>query len=298
MTKREHGTRACYVHGPDGVADGSGCRCDPCRAANAAAARERNQSVAPAYVGAAETRAHVRWLSEHGVGLKQIVKVSGVAQGTLWKLMYGKGGRPSKRIKVETRNRILAVQPSDAADGAKISAAPTHANIAELLDRGWTKAAIARAIGQSDTALQVGRKQVTVGNARAITALLDQPVPPRRSRFGLHPVAQPEVDDAEDVTPADIEETFRPFLFEPEPWREQSACRLPNVPLWIFFPGRGDLEATNAALAVCDTCPVKSDCLDAHLHERFGVWGGTTENQRREIRRERGLEDDQEAEVA
>ena len=48
-----------------------------------------------------------------------------------------------------------------------------------------------------------------------------------------------------------------------------------------FFP-QTKAEA-RAALAVCNVCPVREDCLEHALetNERFGVWGGTTEKERR-----------------
>ncbi|MFO7701064.1 MAG: WhiB family transcriptional regulator, partial [Acidimicrobiia bacterium] len=41
------------------------------------------------------------------------------------------------------------------------------------------------------------------------------------------------------------------------------------------------------ALAVCAACPVRVECLGHALatNERFGVWGGTTEKERRSLAR-------------
>jgi WhiB family redox-sensing transcriptional regulator len=52
-----------------------------------------------------------------------------------------------------------------------------------------------------------------------------------------------------------------------------------------FFPERG--ESPRPAKAVCLTCPVCEDCLAYALEhgERFGVWGGTSERERRALRR-------------
>jgi WhiB family redox-sensing transcriptional regulator len=288
---REHG-RARYIHGPGPGSDRSqGCRCDTCRTAIRDYERERTKRTAPPYVSAVAAREHVRFLSEHGVGLKRIVEVAGVSHGGLWKLMYGKDGQRSKRIRRETQDRILAVQPSDAAAGAKVDAARTWANVRELLERGWTKTAIAHAIGQVGSGLQLGRQYVTAGNARAVEALLDQPVPPRRSRWGTHEVEQP--DDEATPVPVELPRPHRVDLTT-EAWRGQAACRMPDVPVWMFFPGRGDTETTAAAMAVCGRCAVREACLDTHISEKFGVWGGTTERERRRLRRERGIpEDDQ-----
>ena len=55
----------------------------------------------------------------------------------------------------------------------------------------------------------------------------------------------------------------------------------------LFFPERGG--DSNTPKAICRTCPVRQDCLNWALdhHEIHGVWGGTSERERRMIRRER-----------
>jgi WhiB family redox-sensing transcriptional regulator len=52
-----------------------------------------------------------------------------------------------------------------------------------------------------------------------------------------------------------------------------------------FFPQNKAEEAI--ALLICGICPVREDCLDHALetNERFGVWGGTTEKERRKLSR-------------
>ncbi|MGI9611159.1 MAG: WhiB family transcriptional regulator [Acidimicrobiia bacterium] len=70
---------------------------------------------------------------------------------------------------------------------------------------------------------------------------------------------------------------------EERPWMVFGACREADAN--IFFPT--NKEQTRAALAICATCPVEQDCLEYALdaRERFGVWGGTTEKQRRKLLR-------------
>lgn len=55
----------------------------------------------------------------------------------------------------------------------------------------------------------------------------------------------------------------------------------------IFYPARG--EDTTYPKALCGRCPVKDDCLDFALanREHYGIWGGTSERERRRIRRRR-----------
>lgn len=75
-------------------------------------------------------------------------------------------------------------------------------------------------------------------------------------------------------------------VLEERPWAVFAACREADAEL--FFPGTREQE--RRALAVCATCPVADDCLAYALdsRERFGVWGGTTERERRLLLRDVG----------
>ena len=57
----------------------------------------------------------------------------------------------------------------------------------------------------------------------------------------------------------------------------------------LFFPERG--ASTKEAKAVCQGCVVREDCLEYALQngEKFGIWGGLSERERRRIRRQRAL---------
>lgn len=67
-------------------------------------------------------------------------------------------------------------------------------------------------------------------------------------------------------------------------WRDEAACKGldPN----LFHTGRG--ESTKEAVAVCVGCLVVEQCLKYAMDNmiKVGVWGGTTERQRRRMRRE------------
>ena len=53
----------------------------------------------------------------------------------------------------------------------------------------------------------------------------------------------------------------------------------------LFFPSQG--EDYRDAIQVCSDCPVRVDCLAAALEndEKYGIWGGKSEKQRRQLRR-------------
>lgn len=69
-------------------------------------------------------------------------------------------------------------------------------------------------------------------------------------------------------------------------WMDDAACQGMN--LNTFFPDTPGLnpQIIQAKLA-CLNCPVKNDCLDHALkNNEHGIWGGTTEQQRKRLRRE------------
>lgn len=81
--------------------------------------------------------------------------------------------------------------------------------------------------------------------------------------------------------------TVSPRRNEPhqEPhWTLDAACRGMDVDM--FFPARG--EPLAAIRAICARCPVRDRCLDEHLMETHGFWGGMSERERRTERRRRG----------
>ncbi len=70
-------------------------------------------------------------------------------------------------------------------------------------------------------------------------------------------------------------------------WRKHAACR--GLDAEIFYPGTDDEADAAEAKAICALCPVRQACLEHALasREREGVWGGTTERERRRIVRQR-----------
>jgi WhiB family redox-sensing transcriptional regulator len=71
-------------------------------------------------------------------------------------------------------------------------------------------------------------------------------------------------------------------------WRDRAACR--DVDPDLFFPigtaGESLLQIDEAKL-ICQTCPVRGPCLRWALDSgSAGVWGGTTEDERRILRRQ------------
>lgn len=109
-----------------------------------------------------------------------------------------------------------------------------------------------------------------------------------------------ELDDYEDDDDDDLDDEpdewqelldTAAVLANPEPWRARAACS-DWASFEVFFPTRGEL--TNDAKAVCDRCPVATECLEFALSRviRIGVWGGTAERWRRRERHRRRCTDE------
>jgi WhiB family transcriptional regulator, redox-sensing transcriptional regulator len=71
-------------------------------------------------------------------------------------------------------------------------------------------------------------------------------------------------------------------------WQARANCM--GVDPDLFFPERG--ASTREAKEVCRGCVVREDCLEYALAngEKFGIWGGLSERERRRIRRMRTLQ--------
>ena len=86
-----------------------------------------------------------------------------------------------------------------------------------------------------------------------------------------------------------MSDTFESISFRDESglgygWREQAACK--GLDPGLFHSGRG--ESSKEALAVCAGCLVVAECLHYAISNsiKVGVWGKTTERQRRKLRKD------------
>ncbi|MGI8685011.1 MAG: WhiB family transcriptional regulator [Acidimicrobiales bacterium] len=71
-------------------------------------------------------------------------------------------------------------------------------------------------------------------------------------------------------------------------WRGRAAC-LASDPV-LFFPvgsSGAAIEEIQRAKVVCRSCPVREQCLEYALetNQESGIWGGTSEDERRRLRR-------------
>lgn len=290
-----HGQHAAYVLDK--------CRCEPCRISNREYERDRHRRLEPAFVLATEAREHINWLATQGVGRKQVAKVSGVAHGALCKLMFGdsrRGSPPSKRIRWRTHEAIMAVTPADCGFNRRVIAAgPTWRLLDEMIAAGIPKSTIATALGTKGPGLQIKHTTVSLANRDKVRALHQRWIagdwrPARRdSHGGSRPCLPPPsrlitkeqraeaydnrmtlMGELADVLEARVERA----------WRNQSACR--GRPSHMWFPQRGDTKTRDAAIRICNACPVRRECLMANLDAPEGIYGGRGGQARRTLRAE------------
>ena len=71
--------------------------------------------------------------------------------------------------------------------------------------------------------------------------------------------------------------------FLDEQWQERALCSQTDPE--AFFPEKGG--STREAKRICIGCEVRDECLEYALahDERFGIWGGLSERERRRMKR-------------
>ncbi len=123
--------------------------------------------------------------------------------------------------------------------------------------------------------------------SRPTLTLLGDPYAPT---VGVQPFGAADwyEDTAWDEEPA---WTSAPAWQEPEAsaeaWRLDALCAETDPE--AFFPEKGG--STREAKRVCAGCPVRLQCLEYALDndERFGIWGGLSERERRRLRLQRRM---------
>ena len=70
---------------------------------------------------------------------------------------------------------------------------------------------------------------------------------------------------------------------EPLSWQADALCAQTDPE--AFFPEKGG--STREAKKICEQCEVRAECLEYALKhdERFGIWGGLSERERRRLRK-------------
>lgn len=78
-------------------------------------------------------------------------------------------------------------------------------------------------------------------------------------------------------------DAFDPASATNEEWQDRALCAQTDPE--AFFPEKGG--STREAKKICQRCAVRSECLEYALghDERFGIWGGLSERERRRLKR-------------
>ncbi len=86
-----------------------------------------------------------------------------------------------------------------------------------------------------------------------------------------------------DVLRSGVGGRYDEFDQDPLAWQADALCSQTDPE--AFFPEKGG--STRDAKRICSQCNVKSECLEYALKndERFGIWGGLSERERRRLKR-------------
>lgn len=159
---RPHGTRLKYV---------GGCRCTECRAANTQYERDRAKARKEGdwngIVDATPARLHIEKLAAQNVGRRAIGAATDIGDTILSEIKAG----TRRFIRARTARKILAVTVDCRADHALVSAKRLWRCVRDLVDAGYTKAALATELGFKRPALQFGKDWVTVKNEADVVNL-------------------------------------------------------------------------------------------------------------------------------
>lgn len=125
---------------------------------------------------------------------------------------------------------------------------------------------------------------IVIGDGQPVWATVQQ----REFRLPQTPAASANDDVEGTGTMMDRKLSSRPTKSVDTSWRDQASCRFANLDL--FFPADStgiSVEDIDAAKAICRACQVQDRCLRFALetNQEVGIWGGTTEAERRKLRR-------------
>jgi WhiB family transcriptional regulator, redox-sensing transcriptional regulator len=126
------------------------------------------------------------------------------------------------------------------------------------------------------------------GGAESIAESIEGPVESIDGTVGAG--VDEGVDDADEfgnmsaaLSRVDVLGTFGTPDDEEPDWQERALCAQTDPE--AFFPEKGG--STREAKRICSGCEVRAECLEYALahDERFGIWGGLSERERRRLRR-------------
>ncbi|GGM66472.1 hypothetical protein GCM10012275_41250 [Longimycelium tulufanense] len=100
----------------------------------------------------------------------------------------------------------------------------------------------------------------------------------------MHGIQGSRVTERGAAEPAGVDMLAQLFgVAEEQDWQERALCAQTDPE--AFFPEKGG--STREAKRICAGCEVRAECLEYALahDERFGIWGGLSERERRKLKR-------------
>jgi len=149
----DHGTRSTYAHG---------CRCLPCRAANAAYSAARRHAPPPA-LDLAALRSHLADLRARGLGYRQLAALAHVAPATVRRTLAGTRPHPATAAALQAIPPILA-------HGCTVPGTKTWRYLDSLRREGYTHRELAFRLGARSQQLQL-HPRVRVRSALKVSQL-------------------------------------------------------------------------------------------------------------------------------
>ena len=194
------------------------------------------------------------------------------------------------------RDEQQAMQPSQRRSGLDVPADwyvdPADPNAAESLEHGLSLEDQATAfLAEHERAQNESEAETTAAETAdaGVTALSEAPSrrTERESSGDQSRTAEDEQSQAAGSVWLGLPSLVPVEEIEGElAWQVDALCAQTDPE--AFFPEKGG--STRDAKKVCAACTVRSECLDYALgnDERFGIWGGLSERERRKLRKRTG----------
>lgn len=163
-------------------------------------------------------------------------------------------------------------RPDSIALDAFVSAEPVRLHLLRLADAGVGYKTVARISGVTPSHVA----KIRSGDQKRLR---------RSTRERLLAVSVPVAGDVDEAAGGRARGAVVLEFGQPADgaWKDQAACHDAGIPIEAFFPEPGD--DVSALLDFCARCGVRQACLEYALAtDELGIWGGTTEAQRRQLR--------------
>jgi len=151
-------------------------------------------------------------------------------------------------------------------------------------DLGDARGKLVRALGRHDpdqNAIDRYRQTILDFEERLHATEIDLAAHQADGHADTQPERLADLEPAAEQRGGDEEPAVHVIAWRPPDWTRDALCA--QIDPEMFFPEKGG--SSRQARQVCGSCPVRTDCLDAALanNERFGIWGGLTERNRRHL---------------